>query len=298
MEKFNSYQERKQNNQQVKLNYLLGQLPEFCKEYFNDPDILALSSKEVYAREILSFLNFIESNHSDMNINTIDVLENISSEMIEDYKSYLRRYEKNGKEYKNSSEVIKRKVFMIKAFYEYYYQNQMITKYPDCFVLNINRKCKKDKKDTYESEQLIENAISAVATAQNLHGKQYIYADKTHKRDLAIIRVLCCTGISLSQCVSLNCEDIDWEKSSINVWSKKGRQNILIDQKTLKSLEYYMNYERKNKKNKSLDGNALFLSMQDRRMTGRAIQKMIKKYVEDSSKPMDYRNARRLINHA
>lgn len=296
MEKFNSYQERKIFNQQVKLNNLLGLLPEFCKVYFNDPNVLALSSKEAYAREISNFLNFVAFNNPNMDINTINVLEEITSEIIEGYKVYLRRYERNGKVCENSEDGIKRKVFIIKAFYEYYYQNQMIKKYPDCFEMNTNSKHKKKEKDTKEQEQLLESAISAVATSQNLHGKQFIYTDKTHKRDIAIIRILCCTGISLSQCVSLNCEDINWENGSISVYGKKGSKDILIDHKTLKSLEHYMLYERKNKKNKSLDGNALFLSMQNKRMSGRAIEKMIKKYVEESSKPMDYKNARRIIN--
>ena len=158
------------------------------------------------------------------------------------------------------------------------------------------KKRKEQVGDTTKSEELINDAIDAVASAQNLSGKQIDYADKTHKRDLAIIRVLCCTGITLTECVSLNCEDIDWDESTIRIDGKKGVRKILIDQKTLKTLEYYMQYERKDKKNKSNDGNALFLSMQNRRMSGRAIEIMLKKYVNADIKPMDFRNARRIIS--
>ena len=295
MEKYTSYQERKLNNQQAKLNSLLEQLPEFCKEYFNDPGILTLSSKEAYAREILSFLNFVARNQPDMDINTIDVLERISSDNIDDYKLYLRCYEKNGTEYRNSLDGIKRKVFMIKAFYEYYYNKGLIQITPECF--DMKEKRRKEKNDnSAKSEKLIRDAIDAVASAQNLSGKQINYADKTHKRDLAIIRELCCSGITLTECVSLNCEDIDWDESTISVDGKKGIRKILIDQKTLKTLEYYMQYERKDKKNKANDGNALFLSMQNRRMSGRAIEKMLKKYVDNDIKPMDFRHARRAIS--
>lgn len=292
-EEFISYEDRKQHSQQMKIDSLLTELPEFSGEYFIKSD-MALSSKEAYARALILFFAFLRFKHPELDTGSVKVLENITTKVIEEYKEYLSHYRKNGKVYENNDKEITRKVYVVKAFYEYYYQNHIIQIVPDCFEMKVGRKQKK-KQDAEKSEKLIEDAIDAVASARNLFGKQYSYADKTHKRDVAIIRVLCSTGISLTQLVSLNCEDIDWKDRTLNVSTKNGKKKIIIDKETLISIKDYLQYERKDKKNKSNDGNALFLSMQDRRISGRAVEIMIKKYVEDSSKPMDFRNARRIL---
>ncbi len=293
MRKYDSYEERKTDILKQKADNLLSLLPEFCSDYFNSSSSLALSTRNAYARDLLIFFEFLSLSHPEIEQNSVVALEMVDSTIITEYESYLASYDHNGKKYTNKPAAIYRKLTILKAFFNYYYTNHLTKSIPDCFNAGTVSRRRPGKANVAEHEQFMENAINAVCAPDGLSDKQLIYINKTHKRDIAIIRVICSTGIKLSECVALNCEDINLDKGMLYLRTRNS--HIPLDNKTLKSIENYLIYERKDKKNKSNDGNALFLSMQNKRMSGRAIEKMLKKYVDDGLKPTDIRNSRKII---
>lgn len=106
----------------------------------------------------------------------------------------------------------------------------------------------------------------------------------TRARDVAILSLLLGTGIRVSECVGLNIKDIDFASNAFTVTRKGGNQAILYFNDDVKeALEYYVDGERKallsrTQKINVPDEDALFLSLQVKRICVRAVENLVKKY--------------------
>lgn len=291
---FLSYEEYRENLYEKKLNRTLESLPVFCRDFFCDSSDMTILTKESYARDISLFFKFLEINESTIFLETEKDLERITSEIVESYKKYLQCYQKDGKIIKNSEKGIQRKFYSLKAFLAYYYWNGKILQVPDCLEIKEIKRNYKTKEEIV-NENLLNIAMDEVYSSENLVGKQLLYANKTRNRDIAIISLLCKVGISLSSCVGLNCEDVDLVNGILNIRYKNQNTKVILDKQTVKELMYYLK-ERENIPIDSKGGNALFLSLQKKRMTGRAIEKMVKKYSGSKANPTTYRMARKSLD--
>ena len=86
------------------------------------------------------------------------------------------------------------------------------------------------------------------------------------------------TGIRVSECVGMNIADVDLEDNAFLVTRKGGNQVVLyFPPEVAEALAEYM---AERDKIEALPGHeeALFLSMQKRRITQRAVQNLVKKY--------------------
>ena len=86
------------------------------------------------------------------------------------------------------------------------------------------------------------------------------------------------TGIRVSECVGLDVDDLDFDMNAFLVTRKGGDQSILyFPDQVADALRTYLT---ERAQIQPLEGheNALFLSMQKRRMTQRAVENMVKKY--------------------
>ncbi|MBQ9715944.1 MAG: tyrosine-type recombinase/integrase, partial [Clostridia bacterium] len=88
------------------------------------------------------------------------------------------------------------------------------------------------------------------------------------------------TGIRVSECVGLNLDDIDFKINGISITRKGGNQVVLYfsDEVKLALVEWLEERERNNKVDPSEQ--ALFLSLQNKRISVRAVQKLVKKYAK------------------
>ena len=100
----------------------------------------------------------------------------------------------------------------------------------------------------------------------------------TAKRDYAIISLFLGTGIRVSECVGMNIGDVDLENNAFIVTRKGGNQVVLyFPPEVAEALADYLE-EREKTETVSGHEDALFLSLQRRRITQRAIQNLVKKY--------------------
>ena len=120
--------------------------------------------------------------------------------------------------------------------------------------------------------------LSQSATGEGLTKKQKEFQKLTSKRDFALISLFLGTGIRVSECVGLNLADIDLENNAFLVTRKGGNQVVLYFPPEV--AEALADYIEERKQIETLPGHedALFLSLQKRRMTQRAIQNLVKKY--------------------
>ena len=103
--------------------------------------------------------------------------------------------------------------------------------------------------------------------------------DEKGFRDRAMLELLYATGIRVSECVGINIDDLDFQTNGVLVTRKGGNQVILYyPQEVADALADYLKERKTMEPATPEDQNALFLSLQRKRITQRAVQKMVKKY--------------------
>ena len=104
------------------------------------------------------------------------------------------------------------------------------------------------------------------------------YHDKTMKRDLALLTLLLGTGIRVSECVGLDIKDVDFESNGIRIVRKGGYESIVyFGIEVQNALQDYLEIRNGIIPEEGHEG-ALFLSMQNKRISVRAVENLVKKY--------------------
>ena len=122
--------------------------------------------------------------------------------------------------------------------------------------------------------------LDLVENGDGLSDTQKRYHKYTRQRDLALLTVFLGTGIRVSECAALNISDFDFNNNGFKVTRKGGNQEFLyFGDEVRETLEIYL---KERKEINPLPGHedALFLSLQRRRLSNRAIQNLVKKYAK------------------
>jgi site-specific recombinase XerD len=127
----------------------------------------------------------------------------------------------------------------------------------------------------------IDEVVKLINQAENpdlLTKNQQSFNKHTKVRDVAILTLFLGTGIRISELVGLNIEDIDFSINGFKITRKGGNQVVLYFSDVVrKALIQYIE-ERNNNKKTPKDESALFLSLQNKRIGVRAVEKLVKKY--------------------
>jgi site-specific recombinase XerD len=194
---------------------------------------------------------------------------------IEEYLQYLKYYTHNGKEYTNDERGQTRKLACLRSFYNYFYRKEIIEKNPPSLV-KMPKKHEKNivRLDVDEVAILLDEAESG----EKLTKRQQMYHEKTKKRDLAILTLLLGTGIRVSECVGLDLNDIDAKNNGIKIHRKGGAEvMVYFNDEVAEALDDYLD-ERLLMKPQEGSTEALFLSLQNRRINVRSVENLVKKY--------------------
>ena len=120
--------------------------------------------------------------------------------------------------------------------------------------------------------------LDQVEEGANLTQAQKRFHQVTRTRDVALLTLLLGTGIRVSECVGLNLEDVDFKNNGIKIRRKGGYEAIVyFGEEVEEALQSYIE-ERNHTIPQSGHEKALFLSMQNRRISVRAVENMVKKY--------------------
>ncbi|MEG2733046.1 MAG: tyrosine-type recombinase/integrase, partial [Clostridium sp.] len=122
--------------------------------------------------------------------------------------------------------------------------------------------------------------LDEVEDGANLTKKQKEYHEKTKIRDLALMTVLLGTGIRVSECIGLNINDVDFNIGGIKIHRKGGKEVIIYFGTEVEyALTDYME-ERKHITAEAGNEDALFLSIQKKRLNVRSVENLVKKYAK------------------
>ena len=271
-----------QNKQNIlKLRAVLDTLPPFCQEFFRGiADITSTRTRLAYAYDIRVFFEFLhETNPSCTKVEIkeipIKVLNQVTRQDIEEYLSYISYYEKEGREITNTERGKARKLSSLRSFYNYYFQNERIEK-NTAELVPVPKLHEKAIIRLEPNE--VATLLDQVEAGAKLTKKELAYHEKTKVRDMALLTLLLGTGIRVSECVGLDLQDVDFENDGIKIRRKGGYEAVVYFGDEVESaLREYMK-EREHIIPASGHENALFLSMQNRRIAVRSVENLVKKY--------------------
>lgn len=275
-------------SEQDKLNIartreILETLPRFCRQYIRGiEENTSTRTRLAYIYDIRTFFEFLHESNcvlSKMDITDykLDILDHITREDIEEYMEYVTLYDKEGKELSNEEFGKARKISSIRSLYNYFYKAELIETNPPALV-------RTPKLHEHEIIRLepdeVANMLDQVEGGEGLTKAQKRFHDKTKNRDVAMITLLLGTGIRVSECVGLDLNDVDFRNNGIRVHRKGGYDAVVyFGDEVEDALKTYLE-ERKEILPQQGSENAVFLSLQNKRISVRAVENLVKKYAQ------------------
>ena len=287
-EKTNQYREEVDAKRILQIREITRNLPQACSDFLRSIAIsTSTMTRLAYAIDLNTFFCFLHNERINFSqkelifLNDAD-LEKLTRNDILAYTEYLTYYFKNSdddsvpnKAYINHELAIKRKLCTIRSFYDYMFKNQRI----QSNVTELVPLPKIHEKPIIRlSKTEMFKILELAQSGEQLTKQQKHFQKLTARRDYAILSLFLGTGIRVSECVGLNISDMDLENNAFIVTRKGGNQVVLyFPPEVADALAEYME-ERKSVIAVEGHENALFLSLQRKRITQRAIQNLVKKY--------------------
>lgn len=205
---------------------------------------------------------------------------------IEIYADYLTLYYKQNSEdagegghqqriYKNQTYGVMRKLSSLRSFFTYLFRTQRI---PANTAALVPLPKKHEKPILLLEREEMQKLLDTIENGDQLTPQQAAFHKITQVRDLAIVMLFLGTGIRVSECVGIDLEDLDFRVNALLVTRKGGNQVILyFPTEVAVALQDYL-AQRSTVITEPGHEHALFLSLQRRRITQRAVEQMVKKY--------------------
>lgn len=278
-----TFYEKRDIQNRIKIGKYSERLPDFCYDFFVGMENTTSSLTRMnYAMDFTVFFDYLSKFvlHKDASNITANDLNGLSSRNIEQFLSYLSYYEFNGKHYKNGEKGKARKLASIRSLFKYLFNHDMI-------VSNIASKVETPKLHNKEIIRLEQNeVISLIASIENpsdeFTKKQISYNKNTFERDNAIISLFLGTGIRISELVGLNTNSFDFSQNAFVVTRKGGNQTVLyFSNDVAMALKTWL--EKRSTLPLTNDEKAMFISLQNKRISVRAVEDLVKKFARMAS---------------
>ena len=266
-------------------------LPNFMKDYFIYlKGSVASSTRAAYLEDITFFCDYLvnESGLTDAKTIkdlTIEDFKNIKSRDVNLFLGdYCPRYYKEKENativYENNNRALARKKSSISTLFKFLYRNEQL---PTNITDGFNPiKLPKPQPDAIKRLDIDEVMImlEAVESGEGLTEKEKVYWKKTKLRDKAILALFVTYGLRLNELRELNISSFNFSRGEFKIYRKRGKEVLMPINKTCENVVLdYINNERPKSDDLPDDvKDALFLSLQKKRLTSKAIRQLVKKY--------------------
>ncbi|MDC7302484.1 tyrosine-type recombinase/integrase [Agathobacter ruminis] len=276
-----AYFENVNTNNELKLRKLIRELPSYCMQFFIGIEPNTSSRTRIaYAYDLSCFFDYLHNNNpicKKMEIRDIplSVLDQITPLDIEEYLFHLKVYEKDGAAHTNEERGLKRKLASLRTFYNYFFKNELIQTNP---AVKVDMPKIHEKNIVRLDPDEVAELLDMVESGEQLTERQQMYHERTKTRDLALLTLLLGTGMRVSECVGIDLDDLDFKNYGVKVHRKGGAEVVLyFGDEVAEALENYL-IERRGINAEPGSTNALFLSLQNKRISVRAVENLVKKY--------------------
>ncbi len=214
----------------------------------------------------------------------LDELNEVQAIDVNMFIDYCRKYKVEKADsvyiYENSSKSLARKKSSISVMFKQLYRDGLVEKnITDGFdPIRVPKPGEREIKALQDDEVMI--MLDAVTTGEGLTAHEHHYWELTKKRDKCILILFLTYGLRLSELQQLNVSSFNFGRGEFKIYRKRGKESIMpLNNSATEVLHDYIDTERQD--DKVLDDenkDALFLSLQGKRMTERQIRELVKKY--------------------
>ena len=286
-----SYVEQLNAERTQKIRAMLRTLPSSCADFINSIAMttsvltrmaytIDLQTFCMYAtKEIPYFAEKTPENWTD------EDLAHFTARDLNAYADYLTLYYKEAeigetidqqKVLRNHECGVMRKLSSLRSYFDYLFKAERVSGNVAALV-SLPKLHEKPILHLVSAE--VEKLLSIAEDGTQLTESQQKYHHHTRKRDYAILMLFLGTGIRVSECVGIDIMDLDLVNNAVLVTRKGGNQVILYyPQEVADALRDYLAERKQMRPAETADENALFLSLQRKRISQRAVQLMVKKY--------------------
>lgn len=269
---------------------LENELPKFLRSFFIylKGNVLPMT-RLAYLHDIRFFCDYLVKETDLTAAETIDEIslkefEKITAKDINIYLDYCRKYKKETDKaiyvYENNNKTLSRKKSSLSVMFKHLYRDELLPKnITDGFnPIRVPKAGEQEIKALQDDEVMI--MLDAVSTGNGLTEHEHIYWEKTKKRDKAILLLFLTYGLRLSELQQLNVSSFNFSRGEFKIYRKRGKESVMpLNQSVTMVLEDYLENERPDdEKLPDEVKDALFLSLQEKRMTSRQIRDLVKKY--------------------
>ncbi|MBQ6374368.1 MAG: tyrosine-type recombinase/integrase [Clostridia bacterium] len=276
-----TYAEQRARELQQLTRDTLRKLPDVCYDFITAIDATTQPlTRYAYVSDLMLFFGFLSnelpkfSGRAPADFDVKD-LARVTSRDIHMYLDYLAMYVKDEVVITNADLGKMRKLASLRSFYKFLYKNGYIDADPAALVDMPKRHSKPIIRLEIDE---VAHMLDLVESGEMLTERQKAYNAHIKQRDLAILTLFLGTGIRVSELVGINIDDIDFSINGFLVTRKGGNQAILYFPDEV--ADVLKGYLKLRETLEPLPGheNALFLSLQNKRISVRAVQQMVKKY--------------------
>lgn len=281
---------KKENDIYFQCEELEKQLPKYLRGFFAylKGNVLPLT-REAYLHDIRFFFQYLidETDLTDAEETSkvkLEDLQEIQAVDVNMFIDYCRKYkvetDKNVYIYENTNKTLARKKSSVSVLFKYLYRDGLVEKnITDGFdPIRVPRPGEKEIKALQDDEVMI--MLDAVSSGQGLTPHERSYWEKTKLRDKAILILFLTYGLRLSELQQLNISSFNFNRGEFKIYRKRGKESLMpLNKSATAVIHDYVDNERMNDDRVEEEHkDALFLSLQGKRMTERQIRELVKKY--------------------
>ena len=275
------YRERNLKNMD-RIDRLLDELPPFCEDFLRGIESrTSVLTRLNYCYDLRIFFDFLVRKKfrgkKEVGTLSLEDLESVTDTDLEIYLSYLSNYRFGDKRLSCDERAKARKLSSVRSMFKYFFNKGLI---------EVNQSTKVATPKLHEKEIIrlegdeVSTLLDTAEYGDGLSSHAAGYHEKTKVRDCAILTLFLGTGIRISELVGLNNESIDFSNNSFVVTRKGGNQAILyFSEEVGDALGAYL-AQKENDTKVPPEEHALFLSLQYRRISVRAVENLVKKYAK------------------
>ena len=272
-----------------------NKLPKFMKDYFIYlKRSVAVSTRVAYLEDIYFFCSYlVETKEITKAENVCDITVEEFNQIkardinifLGDYCSrYYKQTDKNTLIFENNNRALARKKSTISTLFKFLYRNEQID---NNITDGFNPiKLPKPQPDAIKRLEIDEVAkmLEAVETGAGLTEKEKVYWRKTKLRDKAILALFVTYGLRLNELRELNISSFNFSRGEFKIFRKRSKEVLMPINQTCEMVvkDYILNERPQSEMLSDEYKDALFLSLQNKRMDPKAIRQLVKKYTSIS----------------
>ncbi len=287
-----------------KLRENIKSLPTFTSDFFLElSNTTSIYTRIGYSYDLKLFFEYLIKEEptfykDSIKEFTFNDFKKIETRHIREFLEYLSYYTRefettNGHqktlEETNGLRGKSRKLSSIRSLFLFFIRDQKIKHNPAALVQTP----KQHEKNIISLDvNEVADLLDEIDSGDKLTDKQKSYHQKTKKRDIALVMLILGTGIRISECVSIDIKKIDFNNSCVSILRKGGKESrvyfneeieeVLINYIEQRKIDYYDKYYKDGMSQEKFEldflNEPLFISLQNKRISVRTVQNLVKKY--------------------